>query len=307
MPSYRLQHVDAFTRTPFTGNYAGVLLNADGLSDEHMQLIAREKNVSETAFVLKPSVKEADVRIRWFTPAEEVPLCGHATIATFHALAEEGELGMGEEGTFAFRLETKSGILGVSVEKRKSSSTVEFELPVPNFAQTSSISEAMMHALGLGDWDLDTVLPVVSESYLYVPLKSLEKIQGLRPDFSALSKACRSSKVLGVSLFSLQTLEPESSVHSRFFAPSVGINEDPVTGSANGPLGAYLHMFALRAGFVPVSKDLPDGRTEYVGEQGDEVNRPGRVRIRLKTTPDRIERLWIAGEAVTVMQSTLSF
>ena len=94
MKSHRIKHVDAFTTEQFSGNPAGVVLDARELNEKAMQNVARELNLSETAFILPPTVKSADIQIRWFTPAAEVPLCGHATIASFHALAESGMYGM---------------------------------------------------------------------------------------------------------------------------------------------------------------------------------------------------------------------
>ena len=94
MKTYRIKYVDAFTKQLFAGNPAGVVIDANGLTDAQMQSIAREMNLSETAFILQPTVKDANLQIRWFTVKEEVPLCGHATIASFHVLAEEGLEGM---------------------------------------------------------------------------------------------------------------------------------------------------------------------------------------------------------------------
>src|SRR5512142_258094 len=117
MRNYRVKHVAAFTIHPFSGNPAGVVLDAKGLNDDEMQKMAREKNLPETAFILPPSLKGADLQIRWFSPTMEIPLCGHATIASFHALAEEGLEGMSTQGQHYFKLQTKSGILPVRVEK----------------------------------------------------------------------------------------------------------------------------------------------------------------------------------------------
>lgn len=121
MKKVLLRHVNAFTTTPFCGNPAGVVVDARGLSDERMQLIARELGLPETSFVLPPTQRGADLQIRWFSPAVEIPLCGHATIAAFHVLAEEGLHGMRHYGVRAFNLQTKSGILQVGVDKDRKS------------------------------------------------------------------------------------------------------------------------------------------------------------------------------------------
>jgi PhzF family phenazine biosynthesis protein len=112
-------------------------------------------------------------------------------------------------------------------------------------------------------------------------------------------------KVNGVCVFSLDTKEKNSAVHSRFFAPNYGINEDPVTGSANGPLGCYLQKYVLPAGYPVVCRELSDGRIEFVGEQGDEINRTGRVKMRVQMNQKDIESISIAGEAVTIMNATI--
>lgn len=305
MAEIQIRQVDAFTTTPFAGNYAGVVPDGAGLSDAQMLTIAREMNVSETAFILPPSQSGADLRIRWFTPGEEVPLCGHATIASFHLLAEEGRFGMERPGTYAFRLETKSGILAVTVEKEDDGAQVEFELPVPDFRALDGAPARVLKALGVASTALDPELPIVAENYLYLPVKGLRELAAIRPDYVALADACTEAGVLGVSVLTLETMEPRSAVHSRFFAPGLGVNEDPVTGSANGPLGVYLQRFVVPLGRLLSSSILPDGRLVYIGEQGDEVERPGRVAIRLELKGAAVARVWIVGRAVTVLRGAL--
>jgi len=304
MRTLRVKHVDAFTSKTFAGNPAGVVVEADGLTDVQMQAIAREKNLSETAFVLKPTVKDADIQIRWFTPRAEVPLCGHATIACFHALAEEGLAGMKPEGQHYFRLQTKSGVLNVKVEKNFLGTSVEFELPVPKF-RLKKVTAPLLASLGLKSSQLERKLPAVADSYLYIPVKSLSVLRKMKPHFHALKGHLDKARFIGVCILCLETVEEHSSIHSRFFAPSVGIDEDPVTGSANGPLGAYLAQFAMPAGFKVCSRTLADSRMEFVGEQGDEIGRPGRMKIRVGKKNSKIVSVSIVGEAVTVLDSTL--
>ncbi len=303
MKTYRIKHVDAFTSEPFCGNPAGVVLDARGLSDTMMQQIAAEMNLSETAFLLPPSTRNADIQIRWFTPAAEVPLCGHATIASFHALAQEGMHGMKRPGTYHFRLQTKSGILGISVEKNYSGTIVEFQLPIPKFHIQKNVPSALLKALGIRSSDIQLDLPFVSESYLYLPVKRLSTIKNLQPDLGMLDRLTRTRHTLGICVFTLETVEQSSAVHSRFYAPAVGIVEDPVTGSANGPLGVYLYVYAIRQDFPVPSFLLPDGRMEFIGEQGDDMGRKGRVKIRVRVTGHGVKQVSIAGEAVTIMDS----
>jgi PhzF family phenazine biosynthesis protein len=303
MKTYRIKHVDAFTTEPFAGNPAGVVLDARGLSDAAMQNIARELNLSETAFILPPTTKGADLQIRWFTPAIEVPLCGHATIAGFHALAQEGLHGMKRTGSYYFRLQTKSGILGIIVEKKYSGTIIEFQLPVPKFRVQKHVPASLIDALGIRSADVQRDLPFVAQSYLYLPLKRLATIKRLQPDITPLHKFLKATKTLGISVFTLETIEESSAIHSRFFAPEAGIVEDPVTGSANGPLGVYLYQYAIARDYPVPSMLLPDGRVEFIGEQGDEIGRRGRVKIRLRVTGHGVKQVSIAGEAVTMMDS----
>jgi len=303
MKTYKIRHVDAFTTEPFAGNPAGVVLDARGLNDAAMQNIAKEMNLSETAFILPPTTKAADIQIRWFTPAMEVPLCGHATVAGFHALAQEGLHGMKRPGSYYFRLQTKSGVLGIIVEKKYSGTVIEFQLPVPNFRVQKHVPAPLLKALGISSGDVQRDLPFVAQSYLYLPLKKLSTVKKLQPDITPLHKILKATKTLGISLFTLETIEQSSAVHSRFFAPEAGIVEDPVTGSANGPLGVYLYQYAIARDYPVPSLVLPDGRVEFVGEQGDEIGRRGRVKIRLRVTGHGVKQVSIAGEAVSIMDS----
>ena len=305
MKTFRIKTIDAFTKKQFQGNPAGVVLEAAGLTDMQMQYIAREINHPETAFILPATTKDANLRIRWFSPAKEVPLCGHATIASFHALAEEGLEGMTTNGQHYFRLETKSGILAVRVEKNFYDTTVELELPLPKFKIKKKLPASTLHALGILTKNINNDLPVVADLYLYIPVKSLATVENINPDFPELANELKKMKLNGVCIFSLETKEKDSAVHSRFFAPNYGINEDPVTGSANGPLGCYLQKYVLPAGYPVVCRELSNGRLEFIGEQGDEMQRTGRVKIRVFVRQDDIENISVAGEAVTITNSTL--
>lgn len=306
MKALTLKHINAFTTKPFSGNPAGVVTDAKGLSETKMQMIAREMAMPETAFVLPATVRSADLQIRWFTPAMEVPLCGHATIAAFHALAEESLYGMKQNGSYIFRLQTKSGVLNIVVEKKVSGTVVEFQMPLPSF-RPKRLSARILGSLGIRKSDLHSSLPVVKGNYVYIPLRKLSKLRSLKPDFKVLREECRALRTIGVSLVTLETLEESSAFHSRFFAPVAGINEDPVTGSANGPLGVYLYLFALSQGLVFPSYTLPDGRFELVGEQGDVLNRKGRVKIRLDVSGKSVNDMSIAGEAVTLFSTELQW
>jgi PhzF family phenazine biosynthesis protein len=293
----RIKQVDAFTDTPLSGNSAGVVLDADGLTPDQMQRIAREMAVAETAFVVSPSVSSADLRIRWFTPAIEVPLCGHATVAAFHALAEESMHGMAGEGSFRFSVETASGVLPVTVEKGPGGISIRFGLPVPEFLRAGQHKLDVMRILNISLEEFENRLPIVMEKYLYVPVRRLHTLFDLKPNFFAMSQFLTNRKLLGLCVFTTETVDRSSAVHSRFFAPSAGIEEDPVTGSANGPLGVYL----FERGLVGADSET----VAIVGEQGDAIGRKGRVLIELKVQGDRVLSVQIGGRAVTVLEGEL--
>ena len=293
-----IKQVDAFTISPLTGNPAGVVLNAEGLTDQQMQMIAREMSLPETAFILSPAHPTADLQIRWFTPSVEVPLCGHATIAGFHALAEDGLHGMRGPGTYRFNLETKSGILPVSVEKGGDGNEVFFGLPVPEFIRAGQYKLDLMRILNISLEEFENRMPIVVANYLYVPIRRLHTIFALRPNFFAMSQFLSNRNLAGLCVFTTETVDKGSSVHSRFFAPTLGINEDPVTGSANGPLGVFL----FERGEVQAVQDA----VTLIGEQGDSIGRKGRVTIRLRVRGPEVTSVEIGGRAVTVFSGEMS-
>ena len=294
-----IKQVDAFTDAPLMGNPAGVVLNAQSLTDPQMQAIAREMAVPETAFVLPASLPGADLRIRWFTPETEVALCGHATIASFHAMAEEGLYNMDDTGVYNFKLETKSGILPVRVEKTLSHAFVFFGLPLPEFLRAGQFKLDLMRILNITIEEFDPRLPMVMTDYLFVPVRRLHTIFAIKPNFFALAQLLTNRKLGGACVFTTETIERKSVVHSRFFAPTVGINEDPVTGSANGPLGIYL----FEQGMLD---DKLDGDTiTVIGEQGDVIGRKGRVTIQLGIRGKTATSVMVGGEAVTALNGEM--
>jgi PhzF family phenazine biosynthesis protein len=292
-----IKQVDAFTEVPLTGNPAGVVLDGDGLSDKQMQMIAREMSVPETAFILPATIPGANLRIRWFTPTVEVPLCGHATVASFHALAEDGLHGMADPGSYAFSLETKSGILPVTVDKTREGIDVLFGLTLPEFTRAGQYKLDIMRILNITLEEFENRMPIVVANYLYVPIRRLHTIFSMKPNFFAMSQFLTNRNLSGLCVFTTETVDKASHVHSRFFAPTMGINEDPVTGSANGPLGVYLFE---RGEAVPV-----DDVVTIIGEQGDVIGRKGRVIIRLTVRGAEVTSVQIGGRAVTVVEGDM--
>jgi trans-2,3-dihydro-3-hydroxyanthranilate isomerase len=297
----KIKHINAFTSKPFDGNPAAVITKGDGLSESKMQIIAREMNLSETAFVLRPTRAGADMRLRWFTPTIEVSFCGHATIASFHALAEESRFGMNQPGQYSFRLETRSGILPVRIQKRSTRKAwIHVQLPRVNFSRCEVPLAKVLEALGITRRAFHPHLPVLMDNrrMLYIPLGRLSALFKMSPSFDTLGKVSEKNRLHGVCVFTTETIDQASDFHSRFFAPNYGINEDPVTGSSNGPLGAYLfQQGVLRA---------KNGKCLAIGEQGDFMGRKGRVSVEVEVADKGIKSVRIGGEAVTLFEGDLS-
>ena len=301
MPSpYTLYQVDSFTTEKFKGNPAGVVSNADGLSELQMQAIAREMNCSETAFVFSSQDPTShDIYIRYFTPTVEVPVCGHATIAAHYVLAKE----RGLDRITTFRTKTGIGVLDIEIQPRGDSykivmteGEIEFQ-PILTRDQLNRILEAL--GLTISDWDPRFPAQIVStgHSKVLIGIKSRETLNRLSPDFRRLAYLSPSIGSNGYFVFTFDSDEAEILTYGRMFAPAIGIDEDPVTGNAHGPLGAYIAWYGL----VP-----PDNnRLVFWGKQGETMNRPGCVEVRVDVENNLPRRVQIAGEAVIVFRTEL--
>lgn len=298
MRTYRLYQVDAFTRTKFAGNPAGVVPDADGLSDQEMQRIARELNNSETAFLLSPVDPTHDVWVRFFTPLREVPLCGHATIAAHTVRALELQL------TSARVLQrTGAGVLPVQVTREGEDYRIAMTQGTVQFGNElqGSLLERLLCALALSAEDLRADCPVrivsAGHSKVMVPLRDRNRLHALAPDLPAL---VRLSAEIGCNGYYPFTLHPgeEALVHGRMFAPAIGIAEDPVTGNANGPLGAYLVRYGL---LTP-----QDGLATFTAIQGEAIGRTGQMEVCVRVEGGNPVEVSVTGYAVIVFSTTLT-
>ena len=292
--------VDAFTDIPFGGNPAVVIPQAEGLSDRQMQQIAREVNCSETAFVLPATIQEADLRLRWFTPTQEVNLCGHATVATFHALSDAGYFNIQRGSTQILYVETRSGTLMVTVDFTTGQRPwIWLALPPCEFkAIAPALLPQVAKVLGYPEGLLPTVAVVDTLNHdLLLDLPQLHQLQTLTPDMSALSQLGKQEHWRGVCVYTADTMDPDAQAHLRFFAPQSGIVEDPVTGSVSGPLALL-----LQAERQPTSLDTGEAvpRTTFRFEQGNALNRPGQIRIELTNRGPKL-----GGQAITVIKGEL--
>lgn len=250
MAEVRLRTVDAFTDRPFTGNPAAVAFLDETPPDEWMAAVAREMNVSDTAFVIRDGSPDVDFRLRWFTPAGEVDLCGHATLASAHCLFEDGLSG-------PIRFASRSGVLTVS---RQSDGSVAMDFPASPPIEIDA-RDAAAEAFGAPvEWTGRGAF------FLLALIADESAVRGLRPDLDAVAGLDASAVIVTAAADPQQTYD----FVSRVFAPKQGIPEDPVTGSSHTVLAPY---WANRL-----------GRTSLVGLQTS--SRSGLVRIELKN--DRV-------------------
>ncbi|WP_255150696.1 PhzF family phenazine biosynthesis protein [Halorarius halobius] len=231
--------VDAFTSDPCAGNAAGVVPDADGLTADQMQAIAAELGASETAFLLDSD--EADRAVRYFTPTQEVDLCGHATVASHALLAEEGL----EDGTHS--LETNVGVLDVELDD----GVVWMTQDEPRIREVDATYGEVADALGVREealTGLEADLPLARATtglpFLMVPVEYLSDLSEMTPDMAAIEQLADAHDCTGLFAFTFDTLERASTLHARMFAPGAGVPEDPVTGTASGACGAYLAHYA---------------------------------------------------------------
>jgi trans-2,3-dihydro-3-hydroxyanthranilate isomerase len=302
--SLAIYWVDAFTDRPFQGNPAVVVPQADTLTDFQMQQIAREVNCSETAFVLTALTPEADFRLRWFTPTQEVDLCGHATIATFHALAQEGRFNLSQGVTQILYIETRSGVLPVTVDWTESRPWIWLTLPGCSFeAIAPELAQLLATVLGLPAPVPPTAVRDSLNQDVLIPIAHLHELQALSPNMAELAQLGKQEGWRGICVYTTETVESESTAHSRFFAPQSGISEDPVTGSVSGPLALLLHQKTLEQ--KTLAQNAPEQNNPlrppiYRFEQGDCMGRPGRLLIELKGDVSKL-----GGQAMTVLRGEI--
>ena len=297
---------DVFTTVPFGGNPVAVIPDAQGLSDLELQQIAREMNLSETVFVLPPTEPAAAVKIRIFTPTQEIPFAGHPVIGAFYVLGKLKRF-LVEEPTTRALYECNIGLFPVDVHLRGGEiHRVVMSQPKPEFLGTiDSVQDVfeISNALGLAKRMLtDTQYPIEVVStglpVIIVPLRTLTAVKSIVPNTGAINELCAKHGANGLMVFTTITVEALSSVHTRMFASPIGVVEDPATGSASGALGAYL----VQHGAVEVRPV-----TEITAEQGYEIDRPSRIFIEVESDDDAIQTVKVGGQAVMLIEGTLTF
>ena len=291
--------VDSFTTRLLEGNPAGVVLNAEGLDETLMRRIAREMNKSETAFIFDEPGEGYDIEVRFFTPTKEVPICGHATIAALYVYAKERGLESG-----VVRQKTKAGVLPVEIVPEDGDRRVVMTQARPEFGMEleGEPKAELLAGLGIDARLLDPSLPVqivsTGHSKVLVPIGSKDTLDVLAIDGPALSRLSAKIGCNGFYAFTLDSREAGVLASGRMFAPAIGIPEDPVTGNANGPLGAYL----ARQGRIPRSGE---GHA-FTITQGEAIDRKGYMDVTVYCRGGEPELVKIGGRARIAFRTVMS-
>lgn len=291
MRTYQFMQVDAFTSTPLGGNPCAVLFDTDDMDDYTMLAIAREMNLSETSFVRGSEI--ADFGARYFTPASEIPLAGHPTIATALALVESGRVQI-TGGIKEITLELKAGIIPVEIHIRQNRvSWIVMSQLKPVFLATYD-PETVLPIFGLSGDDKIPDVPIqtvsTGTSQLMVPLGSLESLARARLNFDAYNCFVREADFSSPHLFSLGGATPEGETFARHLSPPPDVYEDPFTGSATGGMAAYLWRYGLI--------DQP----RFTAQQGHWIGRPGQASVEVIGPRTDIETVKVGGEAVLILR-----
>jgi trans-2,3-dihydro-3-hydroxyanthranilate isomerase len=279
--TFRYVVVDVFTDVPLAGNQLAVFTDARDLTSEEMQSLAREMSFSETVFALPPNNPEADVRLRIFTPALELPFAGHPVLGTAFVLG-------GPLSKIVIRLETGAGVIPVELERDGPRIVFgSMEQPIPRIDPVVDPAP-IFAALGVSGSGLPVERYDLGPGHLYIELGSPEEVAGLRPDVAALARATPD----GVNCFARDGQRWKT----RMFAPNHGVVEDAATGSAAGPLAVHL----ARHGRIAFGEQIEI-------KQGAEINRPSTLYAAAHGSADEIQRVVVGGSAVTVARGQFSF
>ena len=294
MRAVRIFQVDAFTDSLFTGNPAGVVLDAEQLDEAEMQAIARELNNGDTAFVLPPAAEGEDLRVRFFTPRREAPFVGHATLAV-HAVLQRAD---------PRPLRRQGGKTGIIEVQAAAGGRFSIRQPAPPLGRMLGETE-LNDVLGLLDLhreQLDRACPArivgTASTRLLMGLRHASALDEVKPNLTGLAALSPRIGAQGYFLFARHTEGAVLTTQARMFCPALGIDEDPVSGNAHAMLGVYLRELGL----LPAGK----GNAHFSGTQGRHVGRPGRVDVEVELGADgRATTVSISGQAVVVFETVL--
>jgi len=284
--------VDVFTTRAGYGNALAVVLDGDGLAEATMQRFARWTNLSECVFVLTPTTRDADLRVRIFTPRQELPFAGHPTIGAVHAMLGAGRL---PRDVTSIRLECAAGVLPVRVESAERAVRISIRAPRARFApRTSSLTERVAAAIGIAPKRAPAPCIIdVGAIWVIAELDDASVVRVLQPHMANVADLTTREGAVGLAVFGREAAS-DVAIAVRAFCPADGVPEDPVTGSANAAIGAFLLESGGLAGIG----------ARYVASQGREVGRDGRVEVDIDTASGDVA---IGGTAVTCIEGSLRF
>ncbi|MHA2187840.1 MAG: PhzF family phenazine biosynthesis protein, partial [Candidatus Thorarchaeota archaeon] len=245
--------------------------------------------------------KVADYRFRFMTPSGEIDFSGHSTIAAFHILVEKGLAEIISDITM-FNLETRAGVLQIEIVKNETTGIPEIQIThqKPKFMATYDPKE-YAEALGLNLVDIMALHPVQTVStgtpHLMIPVMTMKALQKIKPNWKKLEELKEDADYVSIQVFTRETQEVTSDAHVRHFAPALGIEEDPVTGSAAGGMGSYL----VKHGIMGATNTV----TSIIVEQGHFMDRPGRIFIEVAGDRTEIEQVKVSGTAVTILNGVI--
>ncbi len=297
------KRLSTFTTKPYAGNPAWVIIGVpEAENQETLVKLASELHpLSCTTFVF-PEQENADICLRFFSQSEEINFSGHGTIATYFGLEDENLIKLTEPTTLV-RQKTKTGIQHLEVRvKDKKIERVTVSLQVPQFISTPVDVKQISRFLGIPPVNiLNTTFPVAVVALsgctdVIVPVESCDVLLHIEPNLQLMKNYCDRYQITGFVIYSLDTLEKENTAHMRYFAPSVGINEDPVSGAAGASLGCYL----VQNRIVVMEK-----MARLIVEQGHAMKRPGKVYVHVHTDRNQIMKVTFGGQAVVTFEGRL--
>jgi len=282
------KQVDVFTSQAFKGNPVAVIMDASTLTSEQMQAIANWTNLSETTFVLPATDSQADYQVRIFTPQNELPFAGHPTIGTAHALLEAGLI-TAKEGKLV--QQCRAGLVALTVSELNH---ISFELPQPKITpldttQTQKLAEILKCQI---DTQWNAALVDVGARWVVLQAVNAEAVLATQPDFAALKQHDLEMKVGGATVYGFyENNDEQKHIEVRSFAPSIGINEDPVCGSGNGSVASFIRYHGI----------LPAQNDQVLSSQGRVLGRDGQLQLNLYQ-----DKILVGGSAVTCIDGTIN-
>lgn len=289
--AYDYKVVDVFTSRPLAGNPVAVVLDAGGLATDEMQAIAGWTNLSETTFVLPPTTSAADYRLRIFTPRSELPFAGHPTLGSAHAILEAGRASLRDGGRLV--QECNIGLVDLQIDDSAEGRKFAFALPSARISPLSTADTSELANILGCEINPEAAPGIVNVGPIWVilPMPDALAVLNLQPDFTRLAAFERRLGVTGLTVYGRYP-HGELAMEVRTFAPSCGVEEDPVCGSGNASVAAFQWARGL----------LPTDGTTYIAAQGRLVGRDGRVQVHVNAGG----QVFVGGSCVTCVDGSLT-